>query len=109
MLKKDDKEMKECLESMIDDAMESRKNEDFLKLLGAVELVASRKGCDSAFNETKINTQFWLQVVPGLTEEFIQKHFPEKEDVQTQTQSNTQSQTLSKAIKLREDSSVNLQ
>ena len=109
MLKKDDKEMKECLESMIDDAMESRKNEDFLKLLGAVELVASRKGRDSAFNETKINTQFWLQVVPGLTEEFIQKHFPEKEDVQTQTQSNTQSQTLSKAIKLREDSSVNLQ
>jgi hypothetical protein len=47
--------------------------------------------------------------VPALTEEFIQKHFPEKENIQTQTQSNTQSQTLSKAIKLREDSSVNLQ
>ena len=109
MLKKDDKEMKECLESMIDDAMESRKNEDFLKLLGGVEFFASRKGIASAFNETKINTQFRLQLVPCFTGEFIQKHFPEKEDVQTQTHSNVQAKTPSNAIKLRQDSSNGLQ
>jgi hypothetical protein len=108
MVKKDDKEIKECIVDLIYKANESRKNEDLLKLQGAVEYIGKKKGIENPL-EYNIDSKSMLENVDAMAINFIQKHFPEKENVQTQTQSNTQSETLSKAIKLREDSSVNLQ
>lgn len=110
MIKKDNEEIKGCLKDLIDKAMKSGKNEDLLKLQGAVEFFASRKGNSSSFNgKLKINTQFRLNLVPGFAEEFMKKHFPEKENIQTQAHSNVQAQTPSNTIKLRQDSSNGLQ
>ena len=86
-LLKDNKDIKETLEQMIDKAREGGENKDFLKLQGAVEFIGKKKGIENPLGY-EIDRKSMLEVVDTLTERFIDAHFPKKENVSPQSQND---------------------
>ena len=85
---KDDKDIKEYLEKMINKAREGGENKDFLILQGAVEFIGKKKGIENPLGY-EIKTKDMLSVVDDLTKIFIDTHFTKKEVSQNITQSKS--------------------